>query len=166
MSRAPRHRRPMRSPKQFAASSPTSSRRARRSKPCTACASSPMKGISAAFVALSLAGASCAVSPPSPRGFVFGVMGDTPYNDREEPRFVEMIRRMDAEPLAFAIHVGDIKAGSGARCSDALYARRLAQFNASAHPLIYTPGDNEWTDCRRRSNGADDPLERLARIRD
>jgi len=125
-----------------------------------------MKRISAAAVALSLASASCAVSPPSPEGFVFGVMGDTPYTAGEEPRFVEMIGRMNAEPLAFVIHVGDIKAGGNSRCTDELYAKRLAQFNASRHPLIYTPGDNEWTDCRRRTNGGDDPLERLARIRE
>ena len=28
-------------------------------------------------------------------------------------------------------------------------------------PLVYTPGDNEWTDCHRANNGAYDPLERL-----
>ena len=26
---------------------------------------------------------------------------------------------------------------------------------------MYTPGDNEWTDCHRPNNGAYDPLERL-----
>jgi hypothetical protein len=59
------------------------------------------------------------------------------------------------------IHVGDIKNGSD-DCSDALYAKRKAEFDASAHPFIYTPGDNEWTDCRR---GGKDPIERLARLR-
>jgi hypothetical protein len=31
--------------------------------------------------------------------------------------------------------------------------------------LVYVPGDNEWTDCHRSSNGSYDPLERLARLR-
>jgi len=31
--------------------------------------------------------------------------------------------------------------------------------------LIYTPGDNEWTDCHRANNGAYDPLERLDFLR-
>ena len=31
--------------------------------------------------------------------------------------------------------------------------------------VVYTPGDNEWTDCHRRSNGGYDPLERLGKIR-
>ena len=32
-------------------------------------------------------------------------------------------------------------------------------------PLVYTPGDNEWTDCHRANNGKYDPLERLAALR-
>jgi hypothetical protein len=107
----------------------------------------------------------CALRPPSPEAFVFGVMGDTPYNDREEKHFVAMIERMNAEPLAFVVHVGDIKSGSAA-CSDALFEKRKAQFDASAHPLVYTPGDNEWTDCRTGGKNARDPLERLAKLRE
>src|ERR1700680_9094 len=103
---------------------------------------------------------SCALRPPSPDAFVFAVMGDTPYNDREEKHFVAMIERMNAAPLAFVVHVGDIKSGSAA-CSDALFEKRKAQFDASAHPLVYTPGDNEWTDCRGGGKNARDSLERL-----
>jgi hypothetical protein len=32
-------------------------------------------------------------------------------------------------------------------------------------PVVYTPGDNEWTDCHSTSAGGYDPLERLAAIR-
>lgn len=116
--------------------------------------------------AAGLACASCALGPPVPGGFSFGVMGDTPYSLAQEPRFVAMIAHMDREPLAFSIHVGDIKAGGHSPCTDALYERRLAQFDAAKHPVVYTPGDNEWTDCREPSSGAMDPLERLARLRE
>jgi len=116
--------------------------------------------------AAGLACASCALGPPVPGGFAFGVMGDTPYSLAQEPRFVAMIAHMDREPLAFSIHVGDIKAGGHSPCTDALYERRLAQFDAAKHPVVYTPGDNEWTDCREPSSGAMDPLERLARLRE
>ena len=34
-----------------------------------------------------------------------------------------------------------------------------------ADPLVYTPGDNEWTDCHRTSNGGYTPTERLDVIR-
>ena len=114
------------------------------------------------LVALLLDG--CASQASSPGGFVFGVMGDTPYNDREEGHFIRMLERVNAEPLAFIVHVGDFKAGGDSPCTDALFEKRRAQFDLSAHPFVYTPGDNEWTDCRRPSNGAMDPQERLARL--
>src|SRR5262249_4116198 len=47
-----------------------------------------------------------------------------------------------------------------------LYSRRRAEFDASEHPFIYTPGDNEWTDCRRNKTGHRDSLERLAHLRE
>ena len=119
-----------------------------------------------ALLTMGLLAAACATTPRSPDGFVFGVMGDAPYSVGEEKPFVEMIQRMNGEPLAFVIHVGDIKAGSNSRCTDALFAQRREWFDTSTHPLIYTPGDNEWTDCRRKTNGADDPLERLQKLRD
>ena len=116
------------------------------------------RSLLALVLALLISG--CATRPVHPDAFAFGVMGDTPYTAREEPVFLEMMARMDAEDLAFVVHVGDI-AGGGA-CADALYAKRRAQFDASAHPLIYTPVDNEWTDCRAEKQ---DPLERLAKLR-
>jgi hypothetical protein len=119
-----------------------------------------------AALAIALLASACATTPKSPEGFVFGVMGDAPYSKGEEQPFVEMIARMNGEPLAFVIHVGDIKAGSHSRCTDALFRERKAWFDTSTHPLIYTPGDNEWTDCRRKTNGADDPLERLEKLRE
>ena len=120
-----------------------------------------MSRLGAVLVALLLAG--CAAKPPGPDAFVFGVLGDTPYTEREDAEFLSMIRRMNQEDLAFSIHVGDFK-GSGA-CSDELFRKRLAEFNSFAAPLIYTPGDNEWTDCRRRHMGSGDPLDALARLR-
>ena len=45
------------------------------------------------------------------------------------------------------------------------FAAVAAAFATLNDPLIYTPGDNEWTDCHRANNGAFNPLERLAAIR-
>ena len=110
-----------------------------------------------------LATVQCAAPPQTGSAFSFAVMGDVPYTEAEEKRFLGMMKRIDAEKLAFVIHVGDIK-GSGP-CSDEFFARRKSQFDASAHPFFFTPGDNEWRDCRDPRNGAMDPLDRLARIR-
>jgi hypothetical protein len=102
--------------------------------------------------------AACVTRPPSPDAFTFGVFGDTPYSAAEETQYLRMLEKMNREPLAFVVHVGDFKGGGA--CSDALYLKRKAQFDSSTHPLIYTPGDNEWTDC-----GGTDRIERLARLR-
>ena len=117
-----------------------------------------------ALAACALLLSACAAPPRSPEAFAFGVMGDVPYSGREEEAFVRMVARVDGEPLAFVVHVGDIKDGASP-CTDALYARRKAQFDASRHPFIYTPGDNEWTDCRYGRAPLADPIERLARLR-
>ena len=77
-----------------------------------------------------------------------------------------MLARIGGEQLAFVVHVGDIKAGGGSACTDALYLDRRSRLDASRHALVLTPGDNDWTDCRRDSNGGMDPLERLARMRE
>jgi len=120
-----------------------------------------MNLLMALVLAAALAG--CATRPPSPDRFTFAVLGDTPYNDAEEREFPLLIDRINAENVDFTIHVGDFKGGGD--CSDALYAKRRAQFDSFTTPLVYTPGDNEWTDCRRPYMGSMDPLERLARLR-
>ncbi len=120
---------------------------------------------SLALAAAVLLAAGCAARAPHPQAFSFAVMGDTQYNEREEAHFATMMEAVGREPLAFVIHVGDFKRGSHSPCTDELYERRKSEFGRSAHPFILVPGDNEWTDCRRPSNGGMDPLERLSRMR-
>ena len=76
----------------------------------------------------------------------------------------QLVTRINKEPVNFTIHVGDIKSGS-TLCSDDMFAQVYSQFMAFEKPLIYTPGDNEWTDCHRKNNGPFDPIERLNKIR-
>ena len=71
----------------------------------------------------------------------------------------------ESKPLRLAVHLGDIKSG-GARCDDSYFATIATDFAAFEDPLVYTPGDNEWTDCHRVSNGAYNPLERLDAVRE
>ncbi len=94
----------------------------------------------------------------------FAVIGDIPYSAyerREMPRLLELIASEHPELI---IHAGDIKLSSDP-CTDELYLDRLALFNSSRVPFIYTPGDNEWADCRRVSAGHYDELERLNKLR-
>lgn len=96
--------------------------------------------------------------------FSFGLFGDLAYIVEHEPLLENTIADMNATAgLAFVAHVGDL-AGFNA-CPDEFYQRRLAQFQSSAHPLVYTPGDNEWVDCHEKVAGGFDPLERLVKLR-
>ncbi|HSZ25700.1 MAG TPA: hypothetical protein VK766_08290, partial [Cytophagaceae bacterium] len=64
----------------------------------------------------------------------------------------------------FNLFVGDIKSSSTA-CSEESYTKMYNYFQQLNKPLIYTPGDNEWTDCSKKEAGAYDPEERLEVIR-
>lgn len=117
----------------------------------------------AALACAALLAASCASQGPHPEAFAFAVMGDAPYSEEEEGYFREMLQRIDHEPLAFVVHVGDFK-GPGP-CNDALFERRRAQFDGSRHPFVFVPGDNDWADCPRQAQPMA-ALERLARLRE
>jgi hypothetical protein len=65
---------------------------------------------------------------------------------------------MNAQPLEFVVHLGDI-GSSAAACSDEWLLERKKQFARIRHRFILLPGDNEWSNCRQ-------PLERLQRWRE
>jgi hypothetical protein len=92
-------------------------------------------------------------------------MGDAPYQlPAGIGQFERLIDRINNQQPAFSLHVGDIKSGS-TRCDDAHFELIQGMFAKLRQPMVYTPGDNEWTDCHRPDNGGYDPLERLARLR-
>ncbi len=94
------------------------------------------------------------------------VIGDIPYGDAQVAAFPAEVGQINADPgVRRVIHLGDIKNGSS-RCDDAYLAARRVDFDRFRDPLVYTPGDNEWTDCHRASNGAYLPTERLAKLRE
>src|SRR5262245_55977647 len=103
------------------------------------------------------------------RTYAIGLWGDLPYSDLQAttgvPNLIADINRHD---LAFSVQDGDLKGGNSTpnsvtptTCSDALYVQALGYFNALRAPAMFTPGDNDWTDCDRPSNGGFSSLERL-----
>lgn len=95
----------------------------------------------------------------------FAVIGDQPYKPEFESELDTLLQKLDKDPnLSWILHVGDIK-GGGEPCSDELINKRLKQLMQIKKPLILIPGDNEWTDCHRKSNGSHQPLERLNYLR-
>jgi hypothetical protein len=99
---------------------------------------------------------------PPPGSFAFAVSGDSPYYPWEEIQFRRMLRQIEDSDLAWLLHVGDI---FWRPCTDAMYEKHLRYFRSLRHPVIYTPGDNEWFDCHEPASGSFEPRERLARIR-
>jgi hypothetical protein len=88
-------------------------------------------------------------------------MGDVPYAQSGVGPLDAMIDEINAERLAFVVHVGDITSGRGP-CDDDWLEARKRQFDRFRHPFVLLPGDNEWTDCRRTGF---DPMERLDKWR-
>jgi Calcineurin-like phosphoesterase len=93
------------------------------------------------------------------------IIGDTPYGAAQIEDLPSLLSAIAADKrVSTVVHLGDIKNGSS-RCDDAYFAQIFAGFSTLPIPLVYTPGDNEWTDCHRANNGAYDPLERLDALR-
>jgi hypothetical protein len=91
------------------------------------------------------------LATPNPPGtFSFAAVGDAPYYAWEDIQYRLVLQALDAQDLAWVRHVGDI---FWRPCTDELYGRSLNWFNGLRHPVIYTPGDNEWTDCWEPGSG-------------
>ncbi|MDX6229736.1 MAG: hypothetical protein QOI76_3126 [Frankiales bacterium] len=98
-------------------------------------------------------------------GYTFAVIGDIPYGAAQIANFPNVVRQINADPdVQWVDHLGDIKKGSSV-CSDGYFQTIKTEFDAFMDPLVYTVGDNEWTDCHRTNNGSYNPLERLTTIR-
>jgi hypothetical protein len=123
-------------------------------------AASAVLSVSALALTLSTGPAAAKDDP-----FTFAVIGDVPYGDAQIADFPNVINQINADPdVKFVDHLGDIKNGSTV-CSDTYFQQIKSDFDQFEDPLVYTVGDNEWTDCHRPNNGGYNPLERLSAIR-
>ena len=120
--------------------------------------------------------AAASIAQAENKKYNFAVIGDAPYGPAggtprvqiyPSPAYERMIADINLsqkDNKSFVIHVGDIKEGNSL-CNDQVYAKNLEYFNTFEPPAIFVPGDNEWTDCHRATNGGYDPLERLGWLR-
>ena len=120
--------------------------------------------VSALALAASLT--ACATAPGTPtNSYTFGLWGDMPYKKAgDDAKLPAVLNSINASDIAFSIYDGDIKDGSST-CSNEIYTDALKMFGTMKKPVVYVPGDNEWTDCHRTNNGGYDGLERLAHLR-
>jgi hypothetical protein len=104
--------------------------------------------------------AAAPLQPLAPHALAFGILGDVPYSESEARELDRVIDEMNAQPLAFVVHVGDIGQSSAAQaCGDDWLLQRKRQFARLRHRFILIPGDNEWSDCK-------DAVGRLQRWRE
>ncbi len=94
----------------------------------------------------------------------FAVIGDMPYRTEDIAGYEKLIDQINQEKLDWVVFVGDTKNGSSS-CANEAYTPIMRWFARYTAPLIYTPGDNEWTDCHRITAGRFDPNERLKWLR-
>ncbi len=122
-----------------------------------------MRIVGTLAVALGLLGQATLASAESS----FVVLGDMPYDEAGQTdsiRYMGSLLRQQNTDLV--IHYGDLK-GGGERCDDDLLeVRREIILGLVPGRVVFTPGDNDWTDCDRKSNGGYNELERLDRLRE
>jgi hypothetical protein len=118
-----------------------------------------------------------------------GVFGDMPYGPYGRAHFPAVLRDINRSRLNFSVFVGDTKNGSDPCYADPhpsdpanptpegavadaahpdVYKAALGAFDSLRRPVVYVPGDNEWTDCDRTSitdGKASDSNDRLAYLR-
>jgi len=112
--------------------------------------------------------ASQAASGHRDAGVTYAVIGDMPYGKSKLDSMPQLIALINNDPaVQLVIHVGDIKSGSNSPCTDAYNATIKGLFDTFDDPLVYTIGDNEWTDCHvfSKNNGLYTPTERLHAVR-
>jgi hypothetical protein len=139
-------------------------------------------GAAAAVLAIAAATASAGGNPNT---LTLAVYGDSPYLDKTHPELPNnaefsvtpaFIKTINDDPtIQDVVHVGDIHSGSEP-CTAAYDRSVFTLWQSFVRPLIYTPGDNEWSDCTKANEepGSDNdnvathpnlPLENLDLIR-
>src|SRR5262245_55404212 len=98
------------------------------------------------------------------QSYTFALMGDLGYAPSEQAWTDNVFADIARDTaLSFMAHDGDLSSPAFG-CTDEMLQRRLGQFNSMPFPVIFTPGDNDWTDCHDGQNVKDGkPLERLAK---
>jgi hypothetical protein len=93
------------------------------------------------------------VNQRSKHPYAIGVWGDLPYSAEQAAVIPNLLADMNSQELAFTAHDGDLRQGSGSPdCADSsIYTRATGYFASLYAPAIFTPGDNDWTDCDRKT---------------
>ncbi|MFM9917140.1 MAG: hypothetical protein ACKVOX_15125 [Rhizobacter sp.] len=112
------------------------------------------------------------------RPLTVAVFGDWPYNQNLLDNAPLLTKSVNADrSVSLVLHVGDIHSGSMPCTSAGILPPIVTsnpgwnqnvyyQFQQFKAAVVYTPGDNEWTDCHKgKEKSAGDPLKELASVR-
>jgi len=111
------------------------------------------------------AGNGTPINTGSANTLTLAVYGDWPYSSLLFNAAPLLLDSINSDPkVRLVLHVGDIHSGS-MLCTVDWNLGIFDVFQQFKDPLVYTPGDNEWTDCHRPAEGNKDPLVELANIR-
>ena len=134
-----------------------------------------MTAVSLVLAPAAFAGNGTPVNTGSANSLTLALYGDAPYGASNgdtaaftaTPAFIDAVNHDPAVDLV--THVGDIHSGSQA-CTAAYDQSVADMWSAFKDPLVFTPGDNEWTDCQKTkelpgSEFGGDPLQNLAAVR-
>lgn len=112
-----------------------------------------------ASLAVAAIGPASATTVTNPgRTFTFAAYGDSPYGtsptDTAElaatPGFIDSV---NADPdVSLVMHIGDIHSGKQ-YCTQGYDQQIFDLWKRFSDPLVYTPGDNEVTDCHKAAEG-------------
>src|SRR2546421_12483344 len=86
-------------------------------------------------------------SAAGPESYTIGLFGDMPYNAQGKADYPFLLHDINDSKVAFSVFDGDLKVGGDGPCSDSLYTTAIANFDTLQRPLVWAPGDNDWTDC-------------------
>lgn len=104
----------------------------------------------------------------SKEAYTLAVVGDMPYGTQKLDSLPLLIDLINGDPkVDLVAHLGDIKSGSNSPCTNEYIDSIRVLFDHLKDPFVYTPGDNEWTDCHvgSKNNGLYTPTERLQFVR-
>jgi Calcineurin-like phosphoesterase len=116
------------------------------------------------LLALALALGVAGMAAARDDAFTFVAFADTAYEPPGDYALYEkLLAVINAAKPSFSMHLGDTK-GYGA-CDEEAQARQRDFFNTLDAPLVYAPGNNEWSECWRPEMGGADPVETLGVLR-
>ncbi|AQV93517.1 hypothetical protein BJN34_06355 [Cupriavidus necator] len=106
-----------------------------------------------------------AKAPARPQVTRVALIADLPQWPAAEANVAALLDDFAERKLDLVIHAGGIK-GDTESCSDAVLSSRQQLLDQSPLPLVYVPGETDWSECRLPVNGGFDSVERLNRLRE